>query len=186
MNADGEHAAAIRRGDEATYAQVFAELYPPLCSYANRMLAAPDITEELVQDVFVKLWRNRATLFVQSSLKAYLYRAVRNAALNHIERRRTEQRWYREAVAEAEERARTNQPSGATYIEAAEVAAELDRAIERLPARCRQVVELRWRHGLKHAEIADALGISVKGVENHLARGLQALRSDLSSRLSRP
>jgi RNA polymerase sigma-70 factor (ECF subfamily) len=171
VSGDLDVAARIRDGDEAACEALFLAVYAPLCRFANHIVAAPDIAEELVQDVFVKLWRNRASLEVHTSLRAYLYRAVRNSALNHVERRRTEQRWRDFAAGEAED-----PPIGTTRLEAEQVAAELDRALSSLPPRCREVVELRWRHGLKHAEIAEALGISVKGVEIQLTRGLGVLR----------
>jgi RNA polymerase sigma-70 factor (ECF subfamily) len=179
-------AERIRDGDEAAYEALFRAHYPPLCAFANGMLDAPDVAEEVVQDVFVKLWRDRAALAIRTSLRAYLYSAVRNGALNQVARRRSEQRAYAESVRAAEERHARFAPPAVELLERAEAAEALGRAVERLPARCRQAVVLRWRHGLKHAEIAEALGISIKGVENHLARGLQALRRDLSARVDPP
>lgn len=174
-------AERIRGGDEAAYEALFRAHYAPLCAFANGLLEAPDVAEEVVQDVFVKLWRDRATLAIHTSLRAYLYAAVRNGALNQVARRRTERRAYAESVREAEARQARFAPPAVELLERAEAADAVSRAVERLPARCRQVVVLRWRHGLRHAEIAETLGISVKGVENHLARGLQALRRDLST-----
>jgi RNA polymerase sigma-70 factor (ECF subfamily) len=176
---DRAWAERIRAGDEAAYESLFREYYARLCTHANSILAAPDIAEEIVQDVFVKLWRNRGSWEVRSGVRAYLYAAVRNGALNHIKRRHTEERAYQEAARDADARRTLFAPGAAERIETAQIADEVQRAIERLPARCRQVVILRWQHQLKHAEIAETLGISVKGVENHLARGLQALRREL-------
>lgn len=179
-------AERIRGGDEAAYEASFRAHYAPLCAFANGLLDAPDVAEEVVQDVFVKLWRDRAALAIHTGLRAYLYAAVRNGALNHIARRRTERRAYEASVREAEERQARFAPPAVELLERAEAAEAVNRAVERLPARCRLVVVLRWRHGLKHAEIAETLGISVKGVENHLARGLQALRRDLASSMEPP
>ncbi|MGH7555784.1 MAG: RNA polymerase sigma-70 factor [Longimicrobiales bacterium] len=180
---DRAWAERIRAGDEAAYESLFREYYVKLCTHANSILAAPDIAEEIVQDVFVKLWRNRGTWEVRTSVGAYLYTAVRNGALNHVHRRRTEERVYQEAARDAGARRAMFAPSAAERMESEQIADEVRRAIERLPARCRQVVILRWQHQLKHAEIAEVLGISIKGVENHLARGMQALRKDLGARL---
>jgi RNA polymerase sigma-70 factor (ECF subfamily) len=174
---DAAWAEAIRTGDEAAYEALFRAYYVRLCAFANRLVAAPDIAEELAQDVFVKLWRNRAGWRVRSSVRAYLYSAVRNTALNHLARRRTEQSHPPLASDLA------SPPVGTARLEEEHIARELAAAIERLPPRCREVIELRWRHQLKHAEIAHIMGISIKGVENQLARGLLALREDVGHRL---
>jgi RNA polymerase sigma-70 factor (ECF subfamily) len=176
---DRAWAERIRAGDEAAYESLFREYYVKLCTHANTILAAPDVAEEIVQNVFVKLWRNRASWEIRTSVRAYLYTAVRNGALNHIHRSRTEERAYQEAARDAQARRALFAPGAAERVETEQIADEVRRAIERLPARCRQVVTMRWQHQLKHAEIAEILGISIKGVENHLARGMQVLRKEI-------
>jgi RNA polymerase sigma-70 factor (ECF subfamily) len=174
--------ARIRGGDEGAFERLFRAHYVELCEFANRLVAAPDIAEELVQGVFARLWRDRERLEIRTSIRAYLYTAVRNTALNHLDRGRTERR-HLELVRDAGTEAMDPEPDASSRLEAAETIAEVRRAIRRLPPRCREAVVLRWQHGLRHAEIAEVMGISIKGVENQLTRGMRALREVLGPRV---
>jgi RNA polymerase sigma-70 factor (ECF subfamily) len=123
-------------------------------------------------------------LEVYTSLKAYLFRAVRNRVLNRNARARLEQRWLEEndparlAVADPE-------PSAQELVEEAQTAERLRAAIESLPPGCQTVLRLRWEQQLSYAEIAETLGISEKGVENQLARARRGLRGVLRGKLPR-
>lgn len=171
--------AGLAQGDESAFEALFRAWHPRLVAYARTL--DPDGAEDIVQTVFARLWRNRATHGIDN-LSAYLYTAVRNGALNRIARRRTERDGWQQAV--EEELARRGDalpPTPLASLQADEVAAVVRRALDRLPARRREVLLLRWRHGLPHAEIARLLGISVKGVENHITRALKQLRVQFGS-----
>jgi len=105
------------------------------------------------------------------------FAAVRNRALNLRQRQSIERDWeHDEAIADVRELHRP--PEAADEIlERADLRARLDAALESLPERCRLVMHLRWREQMRHAEIASVMGISVKGVEIQLARGLRAIRA---------
>ncbi|MBC7843663.1 MAG: sigma-70 family RNA polymerase sigma factor, partial [Gemmatimonadaceae bacterium] len=128
---------------------------------------------------FFELWRTRADWRVSGSVPAYLYAAVRNRALSIRRRDAVEARWTEE---EGREELRALSPSqGAdTLLEDAERQAQLEAAINRLPPRCALIMQMRWHGGLSYSEIASTLGISTKGVENQLSRGLKALRLELA------
>ena len=174
--------ARIRAGDEAAFEALFHAYFAPLCDFAERYVGAPDVAEELVQTLFFDLWTQRAAWAPRGSARAYLFGAVRNRALNHLRHRRVEERWRAASVRAASVREGhlgAAPADAADEIEAAELRTALARAVARLPERARLVVVLRWQHQLRHAEIAEVLGISVKGVENQLARALRALRTHL-------
>lgn len=178
--ADDEVHARIRRGDIAAWEELFRTWHARLVAFATTLTDDAAAAEEVVQDVFGRLWRNRATIAIEHSLRAYLYTAVRNGAINLGARRRTERE--RRAPAAREEAARrgdASPPSPLESLEAAEIAEVVRRAIGALPPRRREVLLLRWHHGLTHAEIARVLGISVKAVENHITRGLRSLKDRL-------
>jgi RNA polymerase sigma-70 factor (ECF subfamily) len=168
--------ARVRAGDETAFEALFREYHPPLCRFVYGFLRSRDLAEEVVQEVFLALWTRRASWDVQGTVRAYLYGAARNRALNLIKRARIEQKWRDAAptaplalpLAESQDSAEAN-----------EVATLVRSAIDALPERCRLVMMLRWQHHLKHVEIAEALGISIKGVENQLRRGLDLLRRGL-------
>jgi RNA polymerase sigma-70 factor (ECF subfamily) len=174
---DRDRAERIRRGDAGAFEALFREHHAGLCRFAEGYVRDSAIAEELVQDVFFELWRGRAGWELRATVRAYLFGAVRNRALNHLKRASRERGWLARLGREAD----PSDPSPAPDRAAAEseAAAAVARAVSRLPERARMVVELRWRHGLRHGEIAEVMGISVKGVENQLGRALKALRATL-------
>jgi RNA polymerase sigma-70 factor, ECF subfamily len=172
-------AARVRAGDAAAFEALFRAHYGALCGFAERYVRSAAVAEELVQDLFADLWAKRATWAPQTSARAYLFAAARNRALNLRKRESLERDWAtEEAVSEVPTQHRAPTAVDA-MIEAAELHARLGAALESLPERCRLVMRLRWRDQLSYAEIAEVMGISTKGVENQLSRGLKALRETL-------
>jgi RNA polymerase sigma-19 factor, ECF subfamily len=167
----------LAAGDHAAFESLFREYHAPLCAFADRVVAAPDVAEEIVQDVFASLWRTRSTLRIRTSLRAYLYTAVRNRALNHARRSGTESVLDAAVSMDASAGAEPD-----ALVQAAETAEIVASAIASLPPRCREVITLRWVHGLSHAEIAEIMSVSVKAVENQVTRGLRTLRGVLDAR----
>lgn len=168
--------AGVRAGDAAAFESLFRAHYAALCGFAERYTRSATLAEELVQDLFADLWARRGEWTPRTSVRGYLFAAVRNRALNLRRRDALERDWAdEEAVAESPTLHRASETADVA-LEAAELHARLDAALESLPERCRLVMRLRWREQLSYAEIADVMGISTKGVENQLSRGLKALR----------
>ena len=168
--------ARVRAGDEAAFEELFRTHYPALCDFVARYVKDDARAEELVQDLFADLWASRRDWHVRDSVRAYLFAAVRNRALNLRKRQAMESDWEQQEAA-TEVHALHSVPEAAdTALERSDLRVRLDAALEALPERCRLVMHLRWREQLRHAEIASIMGISVKGVENQLARGLAAIR----------
>jgi RNA polymerase sigma-70 factor (ECF subfamily) len=168
--------ARIRAGDERALEVVFRAHYAALCDFARRYVREHALAEELVQDLFADLWARRASWHVTGSLRAYLYSAVRNRALNLRRRQAIERDWERDET-DADVSALHQSPERPDdALEQRDARTRLHAALESLPERCRLVMHLRWRDQLHHAEIAAIMGISVKGVEIQLSRGLRALR----------
>lgn len=168
----------IRAGDEAAFRSVFETYYPALCRFAGQYVRIPSHAKDIVQQVFLHIWESRADWQVHTSLKAYLYQAVRNRALNN--RRRDT------AASDMQDRLQRTTPS-ATDRTAEDTFAEdrlrqrIHDAIEALPTRQRTAFLLKRRHGLTYREIAVAMDIAPKTVENHMGRALQSLRQKLST-----
>lgn len=166
------------RGDRAAFASVYAAHYEELCRYAARFLRDREGAEDLVHDVFLRIWRDREQLAIRGGVRSYLYAAVRNRSLDVLRRARTEV-----AVIEASERLEPPTPASDGGVEAAvataDVAAALQRAIDELPPRVREAILLRWQRQLTNREIAESLGVTIKTVEAHLARAYRALRESL-------
>lgn len=167
--------ARLRSGDERAFERLFHTEYAALCAFAERIVGSPQIAEDVVQSMFLKLWSGREQLPLVRSLRAYLFASTRNAALDLRKKSAVESKWAARPEW-LDERDADSAAEGDTEIEKAEQAETLRDAIERLPERARIVVTMRWVHGLAHREIAEALGISVKGVEIQITRALRALR----------
>src|SRR5262249_48805922 len=129
--------------------------YAQLVGVAEAMLGDRGSAEEIAQDVMLELWRRRESLSLES-LRAYLIRATRNRALNQIRHDKVTRRAEPFAAGE------TTSPSSAEAdLADQEIEQAVKQAVQTLPERCREVFELSRVHGLKYAEIASTLDISV-------------------------
>ena len=165
----------MRKGDQAAFDTIFRDYYGRLVGFAERMLRQRAIAEELGQDVLLELWKRRETLALEVSLRAYLFQAIRNRALNHLRREKVEK--LGEPFAEMD--TPTSRNPQAEVMEA-EIDAAVRDAVSTLPERCRQVFELSRVRGLRYAEIAEAMDISVKTVEVQMGKALKVLREALA------
>lgn len=165
----------LRNGDSDAFDTLFRIWYPHLVHLAQAMLHDRSTAEEVVQDVMFELWRRREALVVQESIRAYLFQSTRNRALNHV------RRWNVEKRGEPHAADRLTMPAHADASATVdELGAAITGAISSLPDRCREVFELSRVHGLRYAEIAEALGISVKTVEAQMGRALRTMRERLA------
>lgn len=170
----------LRSGDETAFDAIFRAHYAALVGLAERILRQRAIAEEVVQDVLAEVWRRRQEIVLSESFRAYLYRATRNRALNHI---RHEKVVERSAVYQSRDPA---PPRGLAVAAEREIDAAVQRAVQSLPDRCREVFVLSRGHGLRYTEIATTLGISIKTVEAQMGRALRTLRRELSAWLPDP
>jgi RNA polymerase sigma-70 factor, ECF subfamily len=169
--------AQIRSGDSAAFEQLFHDTYPALVAFAERYAGDRARAEELVQDLFLDLWKTRAAWDVRGTLRGYLFGALRNRALNLRRRDAIEDGWSTDSAHDAILSLHSTPAPVGDELIADEQRAAVQQAFDLLPERCRLAMHLRWREGMSYSEIADVLGITVKSVENHLARGLKALRA---------
>lgn len=167
---------AFRNGNEQAFETLFRTYYQRLCRYALTFTKDQEEAEDLVQQLFVKLWEKRATLEPHSSVKAYLFRAVYHAALNQ-QRRMQQDRKLREdqqlQIVHSSNEA-TQKMAGDDFKKA------LAEAMDALPKECRRIFELSRFEEMKYKEIASHLDLSVKTVENQMGKALRILRERLS------
>ncbi len=172
-----EQIRRIQKGDERAYEDLFFQYYSRLCGFAVKIVGSDELAKDCVQEVFLKIWRNRANWEVNYSLSVYLYRAVRNQALNKIEKRRTKrdytQQYYEEGFHKKEEQSQLSS-------EKSKLIEKIWKVVTEMPDRRRMVFELHKRHGLSYKEIAEVMGITRKTVENHMGRALQDIRDKIS------
>lgn len=168
---------AIREGNEAAFGQLFHFYYAPLCRYATGIVLEPEEAEEIVQQVFLRIWERRAELNITVSFKAYLYRSVHNASLNHKQRRKNNVR-FDDAPLRVVHAAEASHEMDVKMLEK-----EIGKALNVLPEQCRKIFELSRFEELKYREIAELLDISVKTVENQMGKALRIMRERLSAYL---
>ena len=170
----------IRTGDPMAFEALFHAYHASLCSFAYRYLGARDLAEEMVQEVFLFVWERRESWDVRSSVRSYLFTAVRNAALSYLRHERV--------VARRDARVRILQdtvaPGADLEVVQAETVAAIQEAVARLPDRCRLVFTLHREQGLTYAEVAEVLGISPRTVEVQIGRALKSLRRCLAAHRS--
>ncbi len=161
--------------DVEAFKRLFDTHYESLYRYALRYLRSAEEANDVVHDVFLQMWRHRQRIGLGRDLRTYLYAMTRNHALDRLKRRKVEDRFRERPEVTDPEEASTAE----SEIESRELAATIQRAIDSLPPRQREVLRLRWQQHLSYEEIAKALEISPKTVAIHLSRGLQHLREAL-------
>jgi RNA polymerase sigma-70 factor (ECF subfamily) len=162
----------IRAGDTSAFEALYRTYWQRLYTFAFHYVHSKEEAEEIVQEVFFRIWRRRADWLPAGALASYLYLAVRNTALDRLERASVARRWRQRQVQEPEVGLQA-------HVEASDVAAAVERALAELPQKRSAVCKLRLIEGLSYAQIADRLGICEKTVETQLARGLRVLRDQL-------
>jgi RNA polymerase sigma-70 factor (ECF subfamily) len=176
------HSPAGDTGDAADRAwleALFRERYAELCRFVYRFVGSKEAAEDVVQDLFVGVWNDRARWREYgTAIVPILYTAARNRAFNALKRRRLEER---HAAAPADEPAAADVDA---EIREDEVRDAVRRAVAALPERCRLIFTLSRENGMTYAEIAGTLGLSVKTVETQMGRALRSLRSRLAPHIS--
>ena len=157
---------------------LFRKYYHLLCSHAARLLHSSEIAEDLVAELFAKLWTDKIYLTINTSYRAYLFKAIRFNAYNYIrwELRKTTKMDDLDSLLDL---STSFKPEETLLFE--ELAHEIEQIVDHLPPQCRRVFVLSRFENKKYKEIADELGISVKSVEAHISKALDILRKRLNA-----
>lgn len=165
----------IRRGDIQAFEDLFHQFYPGMCSYAESLTKKEFVAEEVVQDVFYNIWKNKSNLRITSSWQSYLYRAVFNNSMMYLRKAKREmsldERWAESQILSSDN------PS--EELDAKELNAVILYTLQKLPDRTREIFKMNRFEGLKYKEIAEKLSISLKTVEANMGKALKALKSSL-------
>ncbi|MEP6689580.1 MAG: sigma-70 family RNA polymerase sigma factor [Gemmatimonadaceae bacterium] len=164
----------LRRGDEGALDVLLLRFWAPLVAYAERLADTRDAAEDIAQRAFYRVWERRAEWRPTGSLRGLLYRVAHNLAVSE---RRAGQAHERAARVHVDRIAQVRTPLEA--VEEAQLRARLERAIQALPTRRRQVFVLRCLHDLSYKEIAVVMGTSTQTVANQLSHALTTLRLSL-------
>lgn len=166
--------------DKNRFREVFKEYYNPLCNFAASITSDRKMAQDVVQDVFTRLWDKRNELIIHSSEKSYLFQAVKHRAFELLRKRQNETKvnaiGFEESYSdekEIEEQANKFMLKEFLYS-----------SIRQLPPKCQEIFVLNKLNGLTYNEIAEDLDISVKTVENQIGRAYRKLRILMASKMS--
>lgn len=164
---------------EMIFEQVFKSHFKQLHAYAYTILKDEDEAEEVVQNVFYKLWEKKERISELQSLNAYLYRAVYNDSLNYLKHQKVKASYQSFAMHNNSE-----MDNSASDKKLNELERRLSVALSELPEQCRTIFQMSRFEELKYREIAERLGLSVKTVENQMGKALRLMRTKLADFLA--
>lgn len=166
----------IKEDDESAFEILFKKYFGRLCDYARTFVKSTEAAEEIVQEMFIRLWENRSTIQIDASVKSYLFRSVHNSAINQIKRHMAEsQRMeeYFEFIRNHFDQTKLEQLISSDYE------SQFRRSLETLPQQCREVFLLSREQGMNYSQIAESLHLSVNSVKTQMKRALKKLREAL-------
>lgn len=169
----------LNAGDTRALELLFQAMYVPLCAFAQTIVRSASAAEDVVGETFLKLWTRREQIHVRGAVRNYLYMAVRNTAINQIKRSTREARYVETYPATVGDLHGSVANDAEERLRLEELSVRVKDAIDRLPRRAQQTYVLYYQHEMSYAEIARVMGVSVKTVENQLARALRILWSRL-------
>jgi RNA polymerase sigma-70 factor (ECF subfamily) len=172
MTGDNEIIRRIRKGDVHQFESLFRSSYVSLVRYAKTLIKDYDSAEEIVQDLFFRLWNDKEKIRIVTSLNGYLFRAVHNRCLHLIEHNKVIEKHAKEISYSKNEN--TENPS--EMVQYNELQSAIVRVLERLPERCGRIFCMNRFEGLKYSEIAEKLSVSVKTVEADMGKALKEFR----------
>lgn len=164
----------VQADDYKAFELIFNKYYNFLCNYALKFVSSPDVAEEVVSDVFFKVWKNRKKILIKTSFESYLFRAVKNQSLDFL-KSKANQNLSLDDISPVYERKLDQTPEDVLVFH--ELENRIETAIESLPPKCKRIFKSSRFQGLKYAEIAEKFGISVKTVETQMGRALSHLRN---------
>ena len=173
MDNDSAGIPFTHAGNPALFEDVFKTHFKGLHAYACSIVKDDAAAEEMVQNVFYKLWERKSEVRIEQSVAAYLYRAVYNESLNYLRHNKVKATYQDHALRNSGEGAGTDPAT------LRELQQKIDATINGLPEQCRTIFQMSRFEDLKYRTIADRLGISVKTVENQMGKALRILRSKL-------
>lgn len=175
ISSEIETIEALQQGDAVVFEMIFKNYYENLCNYANSFISDMDEAEEIVQTTFITLWEKKNLIDIHTSLKSYLYQAVRNQCLNKIKHDHVKQTHFEYITYQNN----VESPDGYQNMVGKELSERINDSINSLPPQCRAVFMLSRFENYSYAEIAKQMNLSVKTIENHMGKALRIMRVQL-------
>ena len=170
---DEELVELLQKGEERAFKTIYERYWKPLYFSAFAVLKDESVCKDIVQEFFISLWQRRGQLNIQSSLKGYLFTAIRYLVFKEVRKSKEEA-----LFSQLDER--LSSWNGDSNLLVAEIERLVAAAVAGLPEGCREVYLLSRQEGLSRNEIADRLDISGKTVANQLTKALRHIRTSIS------
>jgi RNA polymerase sigma-70 factor (ECF subfamily) len=164
----------IKDGDEKAFDYLFQRYYAGMCIYCNKIINDIHLSEEIVQNVFYKFWRDRKAIDVSISVKSYLFTAVKNRCIDILRHRKVNTEFIQKFIETTSE---SEDLTWNTYIET-ELFEILMKAIEKLPPECKKIFYDSRIKNIPNSEIARIYNLSIKTIENQITKALKILREE--------
>ena len=173
------------KGDEIAFEKIFKMIFPNLCFYVSQITNDIFSAEEIVQELFIKIWQNKSKINIQGPVKTYLYQSAHNQAVNYILHQKTLKRQvHKPASDDVWKEITENFESNAFLIEkleADDTEKRINAVIENLPDQCRQIFMLSKFENKSNDEIAQQMGISVNTVRTQIYRAIEKIKEGLEN-----
>jgi len=176
---DKELFKRVSKGNIKAFETLFHTYYANLCRFASGIISDNDMAEEIVQDFFVKLWERKSQVEVETSIKNYFYRSVKNQCLNQIKHNITKAGHLQKIQTDIRAEIQPDE-----YFLAQELAEKIEESIQSLPEKRKEIFRLSREEGLKYREIAKKLNLSLKTVEAQMGLAIKTLREKLRNHIS--
>ena len=174
----------VAAGDQAAFRQIYAHFFKRLYQFAFAMIKTRESAEEIVEDVFVRIWQQREGVSAIRNLRVYLYTATKNAALNYLSQK------ARQNITEPFDHIAIDLDGSAGSPEQLLITAETYRkiqtAVEALPPRCKMIFKLVREDGLKYREIAEILNISINTIDAQMAIAVKRISLSIATEFDFP
>jgi len=165
----------VKKNDLSAYETIFKKYFKALYRFAFLYVKDAQIAEEISQEVFLYVWEKRRRIQIQTTLKTYLYSAVKNKCLNYIKLELPRQ----QSMSDISEAMLSVSGGNKDEGESEQLKKYINSAIDSLPEKCRQIFILSRNAGMTYEEIAEELDLSKKTVENQMGIALKKLRESL-------
>lgn len=175
---DEQLLASLRSGDTVAFTEVYERYWDKLLIYVTRFIRRPSDAEDIVQELWVSIWRRREELHIERNLSTYLYTSARYLAIRHIQTSTTYAAYLDRLAAQLSVFA-TRDESLEPELFGRELDRQIDKLIEELPEKMKEVFILSRKHHLSYKEIAERLSISEETVRKQIYKSLQILRNRL-------
>jgi len=174
---DHELLTLLRAGESQAFSEIYERYWESLSLYTLKVIQSKEDALDIVQEVFVSVWKRRAELNIEVSLSAYLFKCVRNLSIKYIEKNITKRNFLSSLSLSLKE----SELTSIDALELKELEIKIDNAVAKLPPKMREIYLLSRQENLSYRQIAEQLEIAETTVKKQVSNALKILRLEVST-----